>query len=365
MHTQKNFVFLDGLRGLAAIAVLTCHTGDYWRLPFEHAYLGVDVFFLISGFVIANAYEEKLLRKILTVRKFLLIRALRLYPMFFVSLLAGTALALGRSITSHHADVLTFPQVSIAFFFNILLLPSPFNSDPRLYPLNIVYWSLLFELVVNLLYAFLLPALNRICLLMIVGGAATLLISISFYYGSLNLGFSWSAVSILAGVTRAIFGIFFGILIYRERIRLSSYVRRFTAYSLSPWVALLLMCALLVTPHVPMSTALFDAAVVVIAFPLLFSQLIDGKSGWARGAMVFAGSASYPMYVLQVPMEYFIKFISRGEIERHSPISGIVFLAALMLFSVWIERKVDIPFRKLIYDRLTKKKDTTELRGPA
>jgi peptidoglycan/LPS O-acetylase OafA/YrhL len=363
MHAQKNFIFLDGLRGMAAIAVLTCHTGDYWKLPFKHAYLGVDLFFLISGFVIANAYEARLLTKRLTIRKFALIRILRLYPMFFVSLLAATALAFARSITSHNANALNSSQVFVAFLLNIILLPSPFKVDSPLYPLNIVYWSLLSELIVNLLYALLLPVLKNVVLMSIIGGTAVLIFAIAYSNGDLNIGFSWQAVAILAALLRAIYGISLGILIYRIRSRLLSYIRKYIGNAISPWTAFFMICALLTTPRVPISPGLFDAFVVVTVFPILFLLLIDGKGGRASATMQFVGTASYPLYLLQAPAESFIKFIGRGEIERHAPISGIIFLVTLVLFSEWIERKVDLPFRRMIYERLTKKEISNRIKS--
>jgi peptidoglycan/LPS O-acetylase OafA/YrhL len=55
------FSALDAMRGIAAVSVVFYHAGIHSGLPLlPHAYLAVDLFFVLSGFVIAHAYEEKL-----------------------------------------------------------------------------------------------------------------------------------------------------------------------------------------------------------------------------------------------------------------------------------------------------------------
>jgi len=63
--TRQHFEILDGLRGVAAIAVVIFHFMEI-TIPdpknnfIAHAYLAVDFFFCLSGFVIAYAYDDRL-----------------------------------------------------------------------------------------------------------------------------------------------------------------------------------------------------------------------------------------------------------------------------------------------------------------
>lgn len=123
---KNSFSVLDGMRGIAAIFVVIIHTGAYWNnLDFHHSYLAVDTFFLLSGFVLTHAYKEKLQTYKISFNNFVIIRLIRLYPMFLASaLLAGFAfwLKIDGNSTEHNWDI--FQTLFLTLFFlpsNLLL----------------------------------------------------------------------------------------------------------------------------------------------------------------------------------------------------------------------------------------------------
>ena len=71
---SQRFVFLDGLRDIAAIFVFVSHSWAMWGFAFTRSYLAVDLFFVMSGFVIAQAYDDKLLSGALNAFQFVRIR---------------------------------------------------------------------------------------------------------------------------------------------------------------------------------------------------------------------------------------------------------------------------------------------------
>ena len=76
------FTGLDGLRGLAALAVFGAHVPDpLLRDALPGCDLAVDLFFALSGFVLAHAYFERL-RKGMGVGTFFKRRVIRLYPLY-------------------------------------------------------------------------------------------------------------------------------------------------------------------------------------------------------------------------------------------------------------------------------------------
>src|ERR1700754_1815377 len=95
---------LDAMRGVAALSVLLYH----WRpqLPwilFGSGYLAVDLFFLLSGFIIAHAYDEKL-AKGLGFLDFLALRLMRLCPMLAFGTAIGFALLAVQSLHGWKMD---------------------------------------------------------------------------------------------------------------------------------------------------------------------------------------------------------------------------------------------------------------------
>ena len=91
---RQHFAVLDGLRGLAAIVVLFYHVskvgGATTRL-FAHGHLAVDFFFMLSGFVLAYSYDDRLKSERLAAGTFVRARAVRLLPMVLFGLPLGAA----------------------------------------------------------------------------------------------------------------------------------------------------------------------------------------------------------------------------------------------------------------------------------
>src|SRR5437016_4136883 len=147
---RNHYVTLDGLRGVAALAVAILHTninmGSAPWLP--HAYLAVDFFFVLSGFVVAFAYDQKLLTD-MTFFGFMRVRLIRLSPM----IVAGTILGAFYLLMRTHLEPGAIGYIAVAVLFGVLLLPLDLVVGTEQYPLNVPSWSLLFELISNVCYA--------------------------------------------------------------------------------------------------------------------------------------------------------------------------------------------------------------------
>jgi peptidoglycan/LPS O-acetylase OafA/YrhL len=283
---------LDGMRGLAAIAVVALHVTTIFDLGYRplHAHLAVDMFFMLSGLVIANTYEDRL-RAGMPLGQFLTQRIVRLYPLTLLGVLAGGA-ALAGAMLSHQA--LSWGGVLLSVASSALLIPSPFllAFRPWAFPGNSPLWSLSVEIVVNIAYALGAAALGlRLLIALVVAGALGLVVIALACHG-LDVGFAWD--NYLLGIARAAGAFLAGVLIFRL-CRARKVV--------GGWAhgAPFLMLALLFAPLA--RNGVFDSLAVIAAFP---AALVAGMRAPARPkldkAWKILGAYSYPVYVLHYPI---------------------------------------------------------------
>src|ERR1700744_2642762 len=125
---KEHFEVLDGLRGSAAFLIVIFHLFNYsfgfhgpWALV-KHAYLAVDFFFALSGFVVAYAYDDRWTR--MSILQFFRIRLIRLHPLVLVGATLGLLGYLldpfGRAMNQT-----PMPMLCLAYLTSLLLLPSP------------------------------------------------------------------------------------------------------------------------------------------------------------------------------------------------------------------------------------------------
>lgn len=300
----RHFLALDGLRGIAALAVVSYHACGYFALGFSpgHAYLAVDFFFMLSGFVISYAYDSRL-RQGMGGWVFLKARLLRLYPMVFLGVAIGTLAFLAWAVTKHSGAA---GQILRAACFNALLLPTPAMAPLSrwAFPVDTPLWSLAFELWINLFYAFGFVLLARRGLGLACALGAVLLAATALTHGGLNVGYAWS--DFYLGGARVLFPFMFGVVLCRT---LAGHAGRYRAAHL---VALALL-ALLVAPAA--WGAWFDIAAVLLGFPVIVAAgSMAAPNRWLDPLWRWLGAISYPLYTIHYP---FVVVISNLLKMRH------------------------------------------------
>jgi peptidoglycan/LPS O-acetylase OafA/YrhL len=340
----RHYPALDGLRGIAALAVVGYHVALYFKLPYApaHAYLAVDFFFMLSGYVIAHAYDTRLNRN-MGLTAFLIIRLVRLYPLVVLGVGIGTiALLVGVNIVPG----LTILGVLQAAAANIFLLPatSLLNIRPLAFPTDSPLWSLAFEIWINVLYAATFRRLTRPVLIVSLLAGAALTSWASLRYGSLNIGFT--VAEFYLGSVRVLFPFVAGILLSR----LGS-VRRGSCV----WCQFAAIPLIAAFAGPDLSSGAYDAAAVIILFPMVVAAAAaSSPAPWLDKIWGFLGAVSYPLYVLHFP---FVVVLSNLTHRRH--ITGIGLYAAAgvtMLLTITIAIAAlylyDQPVRRLLYRRL-------------
>lgn len=305
---------LNGMRGVAAIMVMALHFTSLRLVP--AGYLAVDLFFMISGVVLASAYDERL-RAGLSALHFMRLRYIRLYPVYLVGVTGGLLLGIAdRPVTP------AMVGLSLAMLPTLPLLPHRY-----LFPPINVAWSLFLELVVNFLFAALHRHLGDRQLVAIVVGAGLMTLFGTTVAGSFDFG-ARSPVLIF-GFARAAFGFALGVLIWRQRARLT--------WALPAGLVLPLVAAGCVLPA--FDRGVQDCVIVFLLWPLLVVAGVNARS--AAPVLGWLGAISYPVYCLHI---MFAGFVARAA----SPWVALAVGAGIVAAAAAIDRWYDRPMRALL-----------------
>ena len=167
---MKRFVVLDGFRGICAVAVVLFHTQillSFSELAFfRHADLFVEFFFVLSGFVMYHAYGTREFGPAV-LRRFVISRTFRLYPLHLVMLLVFIALEFGKLIAERHGFAFNDPAFTgktapHEILPNALLLQSWFSAFNSL-SFNTPAWSISIEYYLYMMLALVLLLVPRYC----------------------------------------------------------------------------------------------------------------------------------------------------------------------------------------------------------
>lgn len=339
----NRFAFLDGIRGIAALFVMTRHTRAYWPFEFYRSYLAVDLFFILSGFVIAHAYDWKIGTKRISIGGFAASRIIRLYPMFFLSVAISALVLFSQLLFFGAHPAASISNILLMILFTFAFVPSHFiAADYHMFPLNYPYWSLFFELVANAIYATIHRHLSTAVLVLIIAVSFAYTVRSSIKRGNLDTGFIWTLGSFATGTLRTTMGFFMGVLLYRLRATLSKYfIRR-----LSPWFGVLIAVAVLYSSSAEALNPAVDLFSVCVLFPIAVLIAANGRRSALEKILLLLGSASYPIYVLHQPVGAFIHNIFGERVELYAPWSGCILAAFLLMLSIQLEKLYDIPVRR-------------------
>jgi peptidoglycan/LPS O-acetylase OafA/YrhL len=323
------FATLDAIRGIAAILVMMRHVPFFGALSFQESYLAVDVFFLLSGVVIANAYEQRLLDD-LTLRRFMLLRVIRIYPLYL--------LGCGLMLLALYPDGLPGwkPLLSTVALAG-LLLPNVAGGTP--FPLDHPAWSLFLELVANLFYAAFVRRLsNRRLWCLIAFAGLGLALALAFLPNH-TMDFGWTRKTLLLGLLRVTYSFFAGILLYRAFVRnrhagQAAQAPGWRRHPL-PWLIVASVAAILMAGPAAALHPWFDWVAVIAVFPvLIYLALSQPPTGLSVGVARWLGLLSYPIYVMHVPLSVLLGPMLERQLGRDNPWLGGGF-TALLLLSCW------------------------------
>lgn len=312
--SKPHYLALDGLRGVAALIVLAYHLFESFATSqidqiVNHGYLAVDFFFVLSGFVVGFAYDDRFKGQKMSNKEFVKRRLIRLQPMVVLGTIIGAICFYFAELETWDVNSVGITALLWATLLNMLLIPvAPryeIRGNGEMYPLNGPSWSLFFEYIGNLIYMWFLRKLSTKALtsfvVVIAIGLAYFAIEGSF--GGIGAGWTMDTPNMIGGSLRVLFSFSMGLLISRK----------FKPLDIKGgfWIASIVLIALLGMPRIGgqdyfWMNGLYEAICVLIVFPFL---VVLGASDQSKDVVTkhiskFLGDLSYPLYMVHYPFLY-------------------------------------------------------------
>lgn len=318
--TKPHYDLLDGLRGVAALLVVWYHVFEGYAFAgakptvecINHGYLCVDFFFMLSGFVIGYAYDDRWNRS-LTLKGFFQRRLIRLHPMVIMGAVLGTVTFLVQGSVQWDGTHIATSAVMLALLLSLFLIPAvpgcgyEVRGNGEMFPLNGPAWSLFFEYIGNILYALFIRRLSDKALLalVILLGAALgcFALTDASGYGCIGVGWTLDRINFVGGLLRMLFPFTLGMFLSR-RFRP---VRIKGAF----WICSLILVGLFFIPYIAGNTpvlwnGLFEIVCIALVFPVLVWLGASGTTTDTFSTRIckFLGDISFPLYIVHYPFMY-------------------------------------------------------------
>jgi peptidoglycan/LPS O-acetylase OafA/YrhL len=355
--SKPHFPILDGLRGVAAIMVVAfhifeVHTPNRFEQIINHGYLAVDFFFMLSGFVIGYAYDDRW--KKMSIGNFFRLRLVRLQPMVVMGMIIGaTCFYFQDSVLWPEIHNVPLWKVLLIMLIGCFMVPVPTSMDIRgwteMYPLNGPGWSLFFEYVVNILYAVWIRKFSKPALSILVFLAACFLIHLAVFgaNGDVIGGWSLEPAQLHIGLARVLFPFFAGLLLFRI-IKLGRIRHAFLLSSL-------LIMIVLSIPRIGGAddlwmNGIYESLVIIFVFPLIIyiGASSELKSRTSSRISKFLGEISYPIYITHYPIIYiYWAWVHNNKVSLKDaiPVSILVFVSSILVAYTCL-KLYDEPVRK-------------------
>ncbi len=367
LESKSHYEILDGLRGVASILVVAFHvfetySGNRFNQIINHGYLAVDFFFVLSGFVVAYAYDDRWGK--MTTWDFYKRRLIRLQPMVIMGSIIGAALFYFQSGSAFPliADTPVWKML-IVMVVGATLVPLLPSMDIRgwqeMHPLNGPAWSLFFEYIANILYAVIIRKFSKTLLSIFVFITACFLIQYLVFgpNGDVIGGWSVDKTQLHIGFARLLYPFFSGVLLFR--------IGKLIHIKGAFLVCSLLIIVVLAVPRIGGSehlwmNGLYESFSIIVLFPLIVAIGAGGHmtGNFATKVCKFLGDISYPLYITHYPLIYLhIAWVSNNKVPMGEGLLGGLVLLIVSVLIAWACLKLyDEPVRNWLKKRFLVKR---------
>lgn len=359
--TKPHYNILDGLRGVAALTVVCYHLFEAFATShidqrINHGYLAVDFFFLLSGFVMGYAYDDRW--NTMSVKDFIRRRLIRLHPMVVMGALIGAAMFYTQGCSVWDVTKISVGMLLLSTLLNALMIPVTTGFEIRgvgeMYPLNGPSWSLMFEYIGNLLYALFIRRFSTrlLTVLVVLAGCGLTAFSVWGPLGDIGAGFAMTGADMTGGSLRLLFSFSAGLLLSR----VFKPVKVRGAF----WIGAVAIVTVAAIPRIGGSehmwmNGVYDAFCAVVLFPLLVYVGASGRTTDRITTRIckFLGDISYPLYMVHYPFIYlYYAWVKNENLTFGESFPGAAALVVVSVALAWLCLKFyDEPVRKWLTKR--------------
>lgn len=378
--TKPHYELLDGLRGIAAILVVFYHifegfafaqatngAGSGLITTLNHGHIAVDFFFILSGFVISYAYDDRWGK--ISTWQFFKRRLVRLHPMLMMGAVIGVVAFAIVGFERWDGTAAPTSWVMVAMLLTMFMIPAvpgvPYEvrGNGEMFPLNGPAWSLFFEYVGNVLYALVIRRLSTrlLALLAVVLGClhAWFFVGDVSGYDMVGVGWTIDGVNFWGGMLRMLFPFTVGVLL----------ARKFKPRKVEGafWVCCAMLVVLFAVPYLePLKNSdisinsLYEVVCIAVIFPFIVWLGACGCAGNGLMAKVnkTLGDLSYPLYIVHYPIMYvFYAWLIEKKYYTLQECLGVAVLvvASSIMLALICLKLYDEPVRRWLSRRVSRK----------
>lgn len=363
--TKPHYELLDGLRGVAALLVVFYHifeglsfaAGGTLITTINHGYLAVDFFFILSGFVIGYAYDDRWKRN-MTLGNFFTRRLIRLHPMIIMGTIIGAITFCIQGSVQWDGSHVATSAVMLALLTAMFFIPAypgagyDVRGNGEMFSLNGPSWSLFFEYIGNILYALFIHRLSNRGLAILVAlsgiGLAWFALFDIVGYGMLGVGWTLDGANFWGGMLRMLFPFSLGMLLSRHfrpiKIR--------GAFWICSAVLLILFCIPYIEGKSPVClNGVYELICIALIFPALVWIAASGKTTDKQSTRIcrFLGDISFPLYAIHYPLMYlFYAWLIKNKLYTFTEcwqMAALVYTGSILLAYLCL-KCYDEPVRK-------------------